>query len=135
MMTPDNTKNDRFCCKIIALQNLGVTAWEEDKQDTTLSVMLLCIQRSYLFNQKMRVGEGASFKDHYFIRCDYCNKKSHPPKVLKIPVFFVDWMTNHILECDNSSQETKELVADKDLKIYFAKMKVAHFDAWDTMVC
>jgi hypothetical protein len=78
MMTPDNTKNDRFCYKRIALQNLGVTAWEEDKQDTPMSVLLLCIQRSSLFNRKMRVGEGASFKDHYFVRCDYWNKKSHP---------------------------------------------------------
>jgi hypothetical protein len=25
-------ENDRFCCKRIALQKLGVTAWEEDKQ-------------------------------------------------------------------------------------------------------
>jgi hypothetical protein len=34
-----------------------------------------------------------------------------------------------------SSQETKELVADKDLTVEFAKMKVAHFDAWDTTIC
>jgi hypothetical protein len=87
-MTPDNTKNDRFCWKRIALQNLVVTAWEEDKQDTTLSVLMLCIQRSSLFNQKVRVGEGASFKDHYFIRCDYCNNKNHPHEVLNFPVFF-----------------------------------------------
>jgi hypothetical protein len=76
VMMPDNTKNDLFCCKIIALQKLGVTAWEEDKQDTTLSVLMLCIQRSSLFNQKVRVGEGASFKENYFLRCDYCNKKA-----------------------------------------------------------
>jgi hypothetical protein len=50
MMTPANKKNDRFCCKIIALQKLGVTAWEGDKQYTTLSVLLLCTQRSSLFN-------------------------------------------------------------------------------------
>jgi hypothetical protein len=87
MMTPDNTKNDHFCCKRIDLQKLGVTAWEEDKQDTTLSVLLLCIQRSSLFNQKMRVGEGASFKDQYLFRCDYCNTKSHPHEVLNFPVF------------------------------------------------
>jgi hypothetical protein len=49
-------------------------------------------------------------------------------------VFFVDWMTNHILECENSAQETKALVADKDFTIDFAKMKVFHFDAWDTAV-
>jgi hypothetical protein len=134
-MTPDNTKNDCFCCKRIAIQKLGVTSWEEDKQDNTLSVLLLCIQRSSVFNQKMRVGKGDSFKDHYFVRCSYCNKKSYPHEILNFPVFFVDWMTNHILECDNSSQETKELVADKDLTIDFAKMKVAHFDAWDTTAC
>jgi hypothetical protein len=81
MMTPNNTKHDRFCCKRIALQMLGVTAWEEDKQDITLSVLLLCIQRSCLFNQKVRVGEGASFKDHYFVRCDDCNKKVIPMKL------------------------------------------------------
>jgi hypothetical protein len=44
-------------------------------------------------------------------------------------------MTNHILECDNSAKETKELVADKDLTIDFAKMKVPNFDAWDTTIC
>jgi hypothetical protein len=87
MMTPNNTKNDRFCSNRIALEKLGVTAWEEDKQDTTLSVLMLCIQRSYLFNQNMRVGDGVSFKDHYFVRCDYCNKKSHPHKVLNFSVF------------------------------------------------
>jgi hypothetical protein len=72
-MTPNNTKNDRFCCKRIALQKLGVTSWEEDKKYTTLIVLLLCIQRSSLFNQKVRVGEGegASFKDHCLVRCDY----------------------------------------------------------------
>jgi hypothetical protein len=133
-MTPGNSKNDLFCCKIIALQNLGVTAWDEDKQDTTLSVLMLCIQRSSFFNQKVRVGEGASFKDNNFLRCEYCNNKSSPHEVLNFPVFFVDWMTNHILECENSAQETKELMADKDLTIYFAKMKVPHFDAWDTTV-
>jgi hypothetical protein len=83
----------------------------------------------------MRVGEVDSFKDYYLVRCDYCNEKSHPNEVLNFPVFFVDWITNHILECDNSSQETKELVADKDLTIDFAKNKVAHFNAWDTTVC
>jgi hypothetical protein len=61
--------------------------------------------------------------------------KSHPHEVLDFPVFFVDWMTNNMLECDNSSQETKELVANKDLTIDFAKMKVPHFNAWDTIVC
>jgi hypothetical protein len=61
-------------------------------------------------------------------------KKSNPHKVLNFPVFFVDWMTNYILECHNSAQETKELVTDKDLTINFAKIKVPHFDAWDTTV-
>jgi hypothetical protein len=134
MMMPDNTKNNRFCCKIIALQKLGVTSWEEDKQYTPLNVLLLCIQRSSLFNKKVRAGEGASFKDHYFVRCDYCNKKRNPREVLSFPVFFVDWTTNHILECDNSAQETNELVDEKDLTIDFAKMKLPHFDAWDTTV-
>jgi hypothetical protein len=135
MMTPDNTKNDRFCCKRIALQKLGVIAWEEDNQETTLIMLMLCIQLLSLFNQKVRVGEGASFKDHYFVRCDYCNKKSHPHEVLNFPAFFVDWTTNHILECDNITQEKKVLVADKDLKIGFSKIRVPHFDAWDTTVC
>jgi hypothetical protein len=110
VMIPNNTKDDRFCCKRIAIQKLGVKAWKEDKQDTNMSVLLLCIQRSSLFNKKMRVGESGSFKDHYFVRYDYCNKKSHPHQVLNFPVFFVDWMTNHILECDNISQGTKELL-------------------------
>jgi hypothetical protein len=86
-MTPNNTKNDLFCCKIIALQNMGVTPWKEDKQSTTLSVLMLCIQRSSMFNKKMRVGEGGSFKDHHFVRYDYCNKKSHPYEVLNFSVF------------------------------------------------
>jgi hypothetical protein len=81
------------------------------------------------------VGEGASFKDHYFVRCDYCNKKIHPHEVLNFTVLFVDWMTNHILEYDNSSQGTEAHMADKDLTIDFVKMKVTHFDAWDTTVC
>jgi hypothetical protein len=101
--------------------------------DTTTSVLLLCIQRSSLFNQKMRVDKSGNFKDHYFVRCDYCNKKSHPHQVLNFPVF-VDWMKNHILECDNSSQGTKEPMADKDLTIDFGKMKVSHFNAWHTTV-
>jgi hypothetical protein len=50
MMTPNNMKNDRFCCMRIALKKLGVTAWEEDKQDTSLNVLMLCIQWSSLFN-------------------------------------------------------------------------------------
>jgi hypothetical protein len=43
-------------------------------------------------------------------------------------------MTNHILECHNSSQRTKEPVADKDLKIDFGKMKVSYLVAWDATV-
>jgi hypothetical protein len=84
MITPSNTKNDHFCWKIFAHQNMGLTAWKEYKKDTTMSVMLLCIQRSSLFRHKMRVGEGDIFKDHYFIRCDYCSKKSHPHHVMTI---------------------------------------------------
>jgi hypothetical protein len=82
----------------------------------------------------MTVGEGGRLKEHYYIRCDYCNKKSHPHQLLNFPVFFVDWMTTHLLECDNNTQGKKELVADNDLTIDFGKMKVAHFDAWDTTV-
>jgi hypothetical protein len=134
MMTLNNNKNNRFCCKRIALQKLGVTACKEDKKDTTISLLLLCIQLSSLSNKKMRLGEGGSFKDHYFVRFDYCKYKSHPHQVLNFPVFFVDWMINQILECENSSQGKKELVSDKDLTLDFGKMKVAHFDAWDTTV-
>jgi hypothetical protein len=36
LMTSNNTKNDRFCCKRIALKNMGVTSWREDKKDTTI---------------------------------------------------------------------------------------------------
>jgi hypothetical protein len=82
----------------------------------------------------MRVDEGGIFKDHYFAICDYCNKKSHAHQVLNFLGFFVDWMTNHILECDNSSQRTKEVVVKKDHTIEFGKMKVSHFDAWDAIV-
>jgi hypothetical protein len=52
MMTPDNTKNDLFCCKRIALHKLDLTAWEEDNQYKTISVLLLCIQRSNFSSKK-----------------------------------------------------------------------------------
>jgi hypothetical protein len=52
-----------------------------------MSVLLLYIQRSSFFNKKMRDGEGGNFKDHYFVRCNYCNKKGSAHHVLNFPVF------------------------------------------------
>jgi hypothetical protein len=55
----------------IVFQKLGVIAWKENNTDTKMSVLL---------KQKIRVGEGGNFKDHYFVRCDYSNNKSHAHK-------------------------------------------------------
>jgi hypothetical protein len=71
MMSPGNTRNDRFCCKQITLQQLGVLAWKHDPEDTTTSVLLVCIQRSSLFNTKVRDDSDGDFKHHYFVRFDF----------------------------------------------------------------
>jgi hypothetical protein len=73
MICPGNTRNDRFCCKRIALHKLGVLAWKHDPDDTTMSVLRVCIQRSYLFNTKVRDDSDGDFNHQYFVRCDFCN--------------------------------------------------------------
>jgi hypothetical protein len=134
MMIPANTRNDRFCCKRIALQNLGVIAWKHDTQDTTMSVLLVCIQRSSLFNRKVREHIDCDFKHHYFVRCDFCNKTSEPHEIMHFSTYFVEWMSTHILACHETAQRTKELVADRDLTVTFGKMKTSHYDGWDETV-
>jgi hypothetical protein len=64
MMSPGNTKNDRFRCKRIALQHLGVLDWNHDPEDTTMSFLLVCIQRFSLFNMKVRDNSDGDFKHH-----------------------------------------------------------------------
>jgi hypothetical protein len=71
MMSPGNTINDRFCCKRIALRQLGVLAWKHDPEDTPMSVLLVCIHRSSLFNTKVRDDYYGDFKHYYFARCDF----------------------------------------------------------------
>jgi hypothetical protein len=41
MMSPGNTRNERFCCKRIALQQLGDLAWKYDPDYTTMSFLLV----------------------------------------------------------------------------------------------
>jgi hypothetical protein len=89
MMSPANTRNDRLCCKQIALQKLGVIAWKHDPQDTTMSFLLVCIQCSSLFNRKVRDNIDGDFKHHYFARCDFCNKTSEPHGMMHFPTYFV----------------------------------------------
>jgi hypothetical protein len=90
MMSPENTRNDRLCCKRIALQNLGVIAWKHDPQDTTMSVLLVCIQRSSLFNIKVKDNIDGDFKHHYFVRCDFFNKTSEPHGIMSFSTYFVE---------------------------------------------
>jgi hypothetical protein len=131
---PQQHEERSFLLQKIVFQKLGIIACKEDKTYTKMSVLLFCIQRSSLFNQKIGVGEGGNFKDHYFVRCDYCNNKSHSHQVLNIPVFVCALDDKSHLECDNSAQKTRELVTDKEPTIDFGKMKVSHFDAWDVTV-
>jgi hypothetical protein len=123
MISPSNTINDRLCCKRIALQNLGVIAWKLDPQDTTTSVLLVCIQRSSLFNRKVRDNIYGDFKHHNFVRCDFCNKTSEPHRIMKFSTYFVEWTSTNILACNETAQSTKELVADRDLTVTFGKIK------------
>jgi hypothetical protein len=76
MMSPTNTRNDRFYCKRVALQKLGMINWKNDPQDTTMSFLLVSIQRSSLFNRKVRDNIDGDLKHHYLIRCDLCNNTS-----------------------------------------------------------
>jgi hypothetical protein len=97
MMSPANTRKDRFCCKRIALQNLGVIAWKHDPHDITMSVLLVCIQCSSKLNIKVRENIDGDFKYHYFVRCDFCNKTSEPHGIMNFSNYFVEWMStrNH----------------------------------------
>jgi hypothetical protein len=81
MMSPGNTRNDRFCCKLISLHQLGVLAWKHDPNNTTMSVLLVCIQRSSLFNKNVRDDSDGDFKHHYFVRCNFCNTTSEPHEI------------------------------------------------------
>jgi hypothetical protein len=74
MMIPGNIRNDRFCCKRIALQQLGVLAWKHDPEDKTMSVLLVCIHRYSLFNTKVRDDSDGDFKHHYFVRCAFATR-------------------------------------------------------------
>jgi hypothetical protein len=107
MTSPANTRNDRFCFKRITLQKLGVIAWRHDPQDTTMSVHLVCIQRSSLFNRKVRDNIDGDFKHHYFVRFDFCNRTSEPHGIIHFLIYFVEWMSTHILECHETTQRTK----------------------------
>jgi hypothetical protein len=122
---PQQHEERSFLLQKIVFQKMGVIAWKEDKTGTKMSVLL---------RQKIRVGEGGNFKDHYFVRCNYCSNKSHAHQVLNIPVFVCGMEDKSHLECDNSAQKTREFVADKEPNIDFGKMKVFHFDAWDATV-
>jgi hypothetical protein len=134
MMSPVNTRNDHFCCQRIILQKLGVIAWKHDPQYTTMSVLLVCIQSSSLFNRKVRDNIDGDFKHHYFFRCDFCKKTSEPHGIMNFSTHFVEWMSTHILACHETAQRTKELVADRDLTVTFGKMKMSHYDGWDETV-
>jgi hypothetical protein len=103
MMSPENTRNDSFCCKRITLQNLGMIASKHDPHDTTMSVLLVCIQRSSLFNIKVRDNIDGDFKHHYFVRCDFCNKTSDPHGIMNFSTYFVEWMSTHILACHETA--------------------------------
>jgi hypothetical protein len=89
-MSPANTRNDRFCCKRIALQKMGVIAWKHDPQDTTMSVLLVCIQSSSLFNIKFRDNIDGNFKHHYFVRCELSNKTSDPHGTMSFFTYLVE---------------------------------------------
>jgi hypothetical protein len=106
-MIPGNTRNDRFCCKRISLRQLGVLAWKHDPEDTTMSVLLVCIHRSSLFNTRVRDDSDGDFKHHYFIRCDFCNTTSEPQEIKNVSTYFVEWMSTHILACKKTAQRTK----------------------------
>jgi hypothetical protein len=134
MMSPGNTRNDRFCCKRIALHKLGVLAWKHDPDDTTLSVLLVCIKSSSLFNTKVRDVSDGDFKYHYFVRCDFCNTTSEPREIKNFSTYFVEWMSTHILACKKTAQKTKELIVDRDLTVTFGQMKTSHYDGWDETV-
>jgi hypothetical protein len=134
MMSPGNTRNDCFCCKRIALRQLGVLAWKHDPEDTTMSVLLVCIQRSSLFNTKVSDDSDGDFKHHYFVRCNFCNTTSEPYEIKNFSTYFVEWMSTHILACKKTAQRTKELIADRDLTVTFGQMKTSHYDGWDDTV-
>jgi hypothetical protein len=106
MMSPGNTINDRFFCKLNALHKLGVLAWKHDLNDTTMSVLLVCIQRSSIFNTRVRDDSDGDFKHQYFVRCDFWNTVSEPQKIKNFSTYFVEWMSTRIMECKRTAQRT-----------------------------
>jgi hypothetical protein len=53
---------------------------------------------------------------------------------MNFPTNFVEWMSTHILACNETPQAKKELVADRDLMVRFGQMKTSQFDVWDATV-